>query len=148
MYDKFAPPKSKKDFRVFQTLLYNFIVKGAHIKDYNDEDQRDKNPNVNREAYRYLTKSFTHINTYINILISSYRQDIRNEDIGVLLRIAQLKDDLSASLINDDVFNANLLELFISDYCQLYCFEFPHAYREYENFKFWEPMPDQSFKEE
>ena len=139
MYYKFAPQKSKKDFRVFQTLLYNFIVKGAHIRDYNNENEREKNPNVNKEVYRYLTKSFSHINTNINILILSYRQDIRNEDIEVLLKIAQLKDDLAESLINDDVFNADFLEQFITEYSQLYCFQFPRVYKEYEKFKYWNP---------
>lgn len=142
IYYQFAPQKSRKDFRVFQTLLYNFMVKGAHIKDYNNEEQRQKTPNVNRESYNYLIKTLSYIDTNINNLITSYSQDIRNEDIVALLQLAQLKSDLANSLLNDDVFNANLLELFITNFCRLCCFEIPNVYREYEKYKYWEPMYD------
>ena len=148
IYNQFAPQNSKKDFRVFETLLYNFLVKGAQISDFNDEDQLYKSPIVNKDHYNYLIKMFSYINININNLITSYSQDIRNEDISTLLKITELKSDLTKALINDDVFNKELLELFVTYYSQLYCFEFPHVYREYERYKYWEPMYDESLKEE
>lgn len=144
IYYKFAPQNSYKDFRVFETMLYNFLVKDAHITDFNNKDQLHKTSIVNRAKYRYLIKMLSRIDTDIHKLITSYSQYIKNEDIATLLQLTQLKSDLAESLINNEEFDKDLLELFITNYCQLYCFQFPRVYREYEKYKSWEPMRDNS----
>lgn len=145
IYYKFAPEKSKIDFRVFQTLLYNFLVKDAHIIDYANKEQLSKCPSVNMNSYKYLIKNFTYLDEYINILVTSYNQSLESDDIEVLLKMSQLKSCLSDSIVNNEMLNADLLDVFISGYTELYCFQFQHMYSKYERFKFWEPTESLKF---
>ena len=138
-YYKFAPDKSIIDYRVFQTLLYNFLVKDAHIVDYASKDQLLESPSVNMGSYNYLIKSFSYLDSYINILVTSYNQFLNSDDIEVLLKLAELKSSLSNSVTNDTLFKVDFLDIFITDYTNIYCFQFQRMYREYERFKYWEP---------
>ncbi len=139
IYYKFAPEKSKIDFRVFQTLLYNFLVKDAHIVDYANKEQSSERLFVNMNSYNYLNKTFTLLNSYISILVTSYNQFLNSGDVEVLLKMAQLKSCLTDSIFNDGMMNADYLDVFISDYTTLYCFHFQQMLRKYERFKSWEP---------
>ena len=140
IYYHFAPENSKIDFRVFQTLLYNFLVKDAHIIDYANKEQLSECPSVNMNSYNYLIKNFTYMDENINILVTSYNQSLKSDDVGALLKMSQLKSCLSDSLANDEKFNEALLDVFITDYTRIFCFEFQRMYREYKRFKYWEPM--------
>ena len=140
IYYHFAPENSKIDFRVFQTLLYNFLVKDAHIVDYANKEQLPKSPTVNMNSYNYLIKNFTYLDDSIKILVTSYNQSLNSDDVGALLKMAQLKSCLSDSVVNDGMINQDLFEVFISDYTRIFCFEFQRMRRDYERFKYWEPM--------
>ena len=139
IYYHFAPEKSKIDFRVFQTLLYNFLVKDAHIIDYANKEQLSQFPSVNMNSYKFLIKNLTYLDECINIIVTSYNQFLNSDDVEVLLKMAHLKSCLTDSIGNDEMLNADLLDVFISDFTNLYCFQFQHMYRKYERFKYWEP---------
>lgn len=138
LYHKFTPEGCKIDYRICQTLLYNFLVKDARITDFNDKEQLLKDPVVNERNYCFVKNNLSYLNQNIDKLITAYGRDMNNDEVELLFDLSKLETELIESLNAEGInYKEKGLEMFIDKFSTKAYIRFRHIYYSYSFYKFW-----------
>ncbi len=144
IYNSIAPKGSKGDFRICETLFYNYLVKNVKIIDLYNEESKSDNLIIDKDNLNNLFNKLSFLNEDIERTLYSYGNVLKSDDVEILYKLSKTKSELEDSINEEDnTYNKNLFELFIMDYVSLAYIQFNHIFNYYSLYKYWEPKKDE-----
>ena len=115
----FLPENAKVNTKIIRTNLCNYLVKDRIIEHFDTTEDLPSTLIVDCIHYKALEMRLTIVSDLIDKLITSYRRELRSEEIHYLSSLANVKDLLKKIVENDNVsINKDGLYIFIMDYIQ------------------------------
>ena len=140
LYHTFAPEGSKIDYRVCQTFLYNYLVEGAKITDFNDKKQLLKSPAINKKYFNFIKDRLANLSQSIDKLIMVFGQDMNSDEVNILIDLSRAETELLDSVnVDNGHYKEDCLELFIEDFSTNAYIIFTHVFHSYSFYNFCEP---------
>lgn len=133
----FLPEDVKRDSKTVRTNLCNYLVQNANLKDFRVSDDLPSTCIVNKIHFEAIKMRLAMLNEQTEKLITSYRRELRSEEIEDLSALANLKKTLGDSVNNSKTeYNKDRLYYFIFDYIAYSHLFYSRVCPEYKRFKY------------
>lgn len=139
-YHQFAPEGSKIDYRICQTFLYNNLVEGGGITDFNNKKLLLKSPAINKKYFNFIKDRLANLSQSIDKLIMVFGQDMNSDEVNILIDLSRAETELLDSVnVDNGHYKEDCLELFINDFSSRAYILFTHVFHSYSFYNFCEP---------
>lgn len=136
---EFLPENSKSDNRTIRINLCNYLVKDGKIEHFDTTESLPSTLIVDKIHFKALELRLTMISEMTDKLITSYRRELKSEEIQYLSSFADLADLLKKTVDSNNVtINKDGLFIFIMDYIQYRILFYRKVCPNYMRFKYCE----------
>ena len=133
----FLPEDVKRDSKTIRTNLCNYLVQNANLKNFKLSEDLPSNPIVNKTHFKAMKMRLMLLNEQIEKLITSYRRELKSEEIENLSSLANLQKMLELSVDSSMTeYKKDELFYFIIDYITYSRLFYSRVCPEYKRFKY------------
>jgi hypothetical protein len=133
----FIPEDVKRDSKTVRTNLCNYLVQNANLKNFWRVDDLPSASIVNKIHFGAMKMRLTLLNEQTEKLITSYRRELRSEEIEDLSSLANLKKMFEVCVNSSKTeYHNDKLYYFIIDYTQYSHLFYSRVCPEYKRFKY------------
>ena len=133
----FMPEDVKRDSKTVRTNLCNYLVQNANLKNFRCSDDLPSTCLVDKIHFKAMEIRLTLLNEQTEKLITSYRRELRSEEIEDLSSLANLKKMFEVCVNSGKTeYHNDKLYYFIIDYIQYSHLFYSRVCPEYKRFKY------------
>ena len=113
----FIPDNKKCNSNTFECSLFNYLVKGDNINDIKEIDCLSDTLIANAVNFIALEKKLNLVNEYVDKLVTSYRRELKGNEIEVLTSLSNVKNELMESVDSSrKIVSKDRLSIFMMNY--------------------------------
>lgn len=133
----FMPEDIKRDSKTVRTNLCNYLVQNANLKNFRCSDDLPSTCIVDKIHFKAVEMRLTLLNEQTEKLITSYRRELRSEEIEDLSSLANLIKKLEVCVDSSmKEYKKEALYYFVIDYIQYSHLFYSRVCPEYKRFKY------------
>ena len=133
----FMPEDIKRDSKTVRTNLCNYLVQNANLKNFRCSDDLPSTCIVDKIHFKAVEMRLTLLNEQTEKLITSYRRELRSEEIEDLSSLANLIKKLEVCVDSSmKEYKKEALYFFVIDYIQYSHLFYSRVCPEYKRFKY------------
>lgn len=115
--DDFIPDNKRINSNTFECSLFNYLVEGSVLNEIKDLDNLPDTLRINNANYIAIEMRLALVNENIDKLVTSYRRELKSNEIEVLTSLSNVKNELIDSVDSSKtVANKDRLSIFIMNY--------------------------------